>query len=88
MADGWTTLTKAQQSYARKIMTWAQREGAAVNTSTVAKDLDTWDAAYRAKKLPPGTPMVEATPPDPAALRAERDRLVARIAEIDELLAR
>lgn len=84
MTTGWTSLTKNQQAYVRKIMNWAHGEGAAVNTSGIAKDLDTWDAAFRAGELPAGTPMVA---PDPAALRAERERLSARIAEIDAILA-
>ncbi len=84
MAAGWTTLTKGQQAYVRKIMTWAHGKGAAVNTSMIAKDLDAWDAAYRAGELPAGTPMVA---PDTGALRSERAKLAARIAEIDEILA-
>lgn len=84
MAAGWTSLTKGQQAYVRKIMAWAHEKGAAVNTSGIAKDLDAWDEAYRAGRLPAGTPMVA---PDPAALRTERERLAARIAEIDRLLA-
>lgn len=89
MAAQFRQLTKRQQAYARELRDRAHAVGIQESVSQIAKDLHGWEQriedAERAARAAAAKP---AEPAEPSAeeLLAERERLLARLAEIDALL--
>lgn len=86
MAAQFRQLTKRQQAYARELRDRAHAVGIQESVSQIAKDLHGWE--QRIEDAERAARAAAAKPAEPSAeeLLAERERLLARLAEIDALL--
>jgi len=51
---GWNSLSKQEQTKARRIRDWASSQGAPETVSQIAKNWDLWEDAYDRGELPAG----------------------------------
>lgn len=86
MAVQFRQLTKRQQAWARELRDRAHAVGIQESVSQIAKDLHGWE--QRIEEAERAARAAAAKPAEPSAeeLLAERERLLARLAEIDALL--
>jgi excisionase family DNA binding protein len=86
MAKQWHQYSKEEQSDARDLRDRGFAVGINESVSQIIKDLDGWEQRIRTAERTAEAAKQWEEQPTEAALLAERERLLARVAEIDALL--